>query len=244
MRTLLLFFPAMLGCHAIVGDYEIEPRDAASDAVVDTRVEIDAASDAKLDTEPKGPTSCKAILAANSSAANGPYDIVINGEKLKIFCDMTGGGFTLVAARSATTAGTVWEMETGVSRVKELLPETPGDAVLDIDWQRLDFTEVVYDLGSPESRITFKPNETQKGNARKALSMPGGGPDAERPDCNIGGMNVRFCKPPPPPPGDSAQSFGWVYSPKGVLCYWAYRPANGAAECTGGTTVKARVFVR
>ena len=54
-------------------------------------------------------SSCAQILAANSAASSGLYDINPAGSTFKVYCDMTrnGGGWTLVARVRGTSTGHV-----------------------------------------------------------------------------------------------------------------------------------------
>ena len=82
------------------------------------------------------PTSCNAILAANSSAASGTYTIDVDGTgslaPFNCYCDMTtdGGGWTLVAIRNINSS-TAMFTETATAPV---LPTTIGGARLSSIW--------------------------------------------------------------------------------------------------------------
>lgn len=49
-------------------------------------------------------STCSDVLAANSGAASGEYDLTVNGRTLRVYCDMTrfGGGWALVTAISSS----------------------------------------------------------------------------------------------------------------------------------------------
>lgn len=254
MRALPLVALTM-GCHAILGDFEVGPTDSGADSVVVDTAVIDTATttDTNTDTGVKG-RSCKDEKAAGRTM-DGPVEVL--GPDVKAFCDFQrqGGGWTLVAMRASNTDGSAWSSEPAALKTKMLdKPDENRDMVFDIDWRLLNFTEVRYELGIDltgamprygETVATFSMLDSGKvGGARDALSrhIKGG----ERPPCTIDGMNYPNCfGMVPMPPGDPTQSYGWVYSPDAkTVCYWAQVGMVGSPGCKTGKAGAARVWVR
>jgi hypothetical protein len=257
-------FGALSACRAIVGSYEIgDGKDAATgDAKIDSTAEIavdsapplDSSEDVAVDTGDAGLlSSCRAILAASPSSVDGIYSIAAKEGPVRVWCDMTRDkkGYTLVAVRSASTSSSPWRSEVGVIKVRELIdPLKPDDAVLDIDWTQLAFDEVIYELGPPPAtRALFSTlTTTQKSGARGALSVLPRPED--KPTCVIDSTPYPACSPPPldggvgPPPGDPGKGLGWLFSPTGVSCWWAWDISLGAQECKTGKAGGGRVWVR
>ena len=253
---------ALSSCRAIVGNYEVGPAhdaggsDSTAEISVDSTPAVDssgdAGSDLGTDAGDAGPlASCNAYLLAGSKA-DGVYSIAAKEGPARVFCDMTrdGGGWTLVATKSPSTSASPWRGESGVTKTLELIdPATPGDAVLAIDWTQLGFTQVIYDLGPPPTptRAFFTTLTTdEKNGARGALSLLPG--PTLKPKCTIDGIDYPACSPPPgdgggPPPGGD-KALGWLYSPTGVSCWWAYDTSSGSQECKTGKAGGGHVWVK
>ena len=250
-------------CRAIVGNYEVGPtHDAGSDSTaeiaVDSTPPVDSSTDAGLDLGSDAAdgggllASCNAYLLAGSSKGDGIYSLAAKEGAVRVWCDMSrdGGGWRLVATKSPSTSASAWHGESAVNKTLELIdPATPGDAVLAIDWAQLGFTQVIYDLGPPPTptRAFFTTLTTdEKNGARGALSllpMP-----TLKPKCTIDGVDYPACSPPPPdgggPPPGGDKALGWLYSPTGVSCWWAYDTSNGSQECKTAKPGGGHVWVK
>ncbi len=247
---------APVACRAIVGSYEVgdagppdahgPPGDTARD---DTTPPIDTTplpdtNDAH-DTLPPL-TACRQL---GSGVGDGVHHLVLKSGEVDVWCDMSRGGYTLVALRSGKTDTTGWKTN-AVSKVRRLdSPMNDTDAVLDVDWNDLGFSEVVYEIGAPPTRISFPIlTPDQKNSAKTALFTFSAGPSTPHPDCVIAGTNVPACAPPPPPPGTPDQSIGWVYDPlyktTGKDCWWGFGGSLGSQSCDTGGVGIGRVWVK
>lgn len=232
--------------------------DTADSAVVDTFVRDTAVADTFVPDASRGPTSCKAIIALNPSATPGPQTLRLASGDVITFCDFSPGrgGYTLVALRKSTTAGTGWIGESGVEKSKNMgSPDGDLDRVLDANWMEIGFNEVVYDLGVQSgpmlpsgTRVAFTNlTGTQQADARAALGKHYG--PTMRIDCAIEGIPYSKCVAPAPPPGDPMATLGWVHAPAGTICYWAAVPSDagaalGAPRCDTGVVGRGRVWVK
>jgi hypothetical protein len=265
----LVAFGALSACRAIVGSYEVGPTQkdtGATDANVDVATEggsdstpsLDSSDDGvdtavAIDTADAGPlSSCRAYLAANPASPDGVYALAAKEGPVRAWCDMTRDkkGYTLVATRSASTSSDAWRSESAVTKTLELVdPIRPDDAVLAIDWTQLGFDEVIYELGPPPTptRALFPSLTTeQKSGARGALSLLP--PPEKKPTCIVDSISYPACSPPGadggPPPGDPGRGLGWLFSPTGVSCWWAWSTSLGAQECKTAKVGGGRVWVR
>ena len=250
-------------CRAIVGSYEVGPEhdaqpgsdtkvDLGTDGVaIDSTPPTDSGTDVGVDAGDAGPlASCLAYFKAGFTT-DGVFTIASKEfGSVRAFCDMTRGGYTLVATRSATTGSAAWRGESSVVKLKDLGDlARKDDSVLDIDWTQLAFTEVIYELGPPPTptRASFPTLTTaQKSGARGALSLLPS-PD-QKPVCIVDGASYMACSPPPgdggPPPGDPGKGLGWLYSPTGVMCWWAWDTSLGAQECKTAKAGGGHVWVK
>jgi len=280
MRSLLLLLALPLpACHAIVGSYEVGETDAA---VTDASTADSNPADASgpdtstadttrpdtgvADTADSGVVvkSCAALRAAGDTT-NGNRLIIAKGtpgypEGVETFCDMMGGGWTLVATRSSTTAGSVWAA-TGAEntlKTKKMGPNEDVDGVLDIDWNALGFSDVAYELGlpsgtgmrMPRTRATFPMLDARYlPYAKPALFTHLTGAD-KRPDCilSMGGTSYKECIIPMGTFVDGGamppQSLGWLFAPNGVECFFAYQGKVGTQDCVTGAVGGGRIFVK
>jgi hypothetical protein len=241
------------GCGLLVEDFTVEgdPTDGGADgvALLDGGAEAAADTSASPDTAPlpdtaDRPRSCLDQKTRLPSSPDGIYTLSVDGVVVDAACDMTGGGWTLVATRAAGTDGNAWFGGTGVDKAKTITLGATKDAVLDVDWTKLGFSEIAYELVN--ARVFFRTlTDANKAAARDAL-FKHVGTNAERPNCQVEGRPDTFpyCKPPPPPPGEPPKSAGWVYSPTSTLSYWAYQGAQGAKSHKDGAVGLGRLWVK
>lgn len=87
--------------------------DAGPPVVVDAG--YDAGPPLVVDAGPPLPTSCAEVLALEPDSATGTYEIIVDDEKIDVFCEMDlfGGGWTQVVSLQASANGCpgdwVWE---------------------------------------------------------------------------------------------------------------------------------------
>jgi hypothetical protein len=270
MRALfLLFLAPLVGCQAIVGSYEIGETDSGAR---DTAVADSASTDSKSDAVDSGGLvvkSCKQYYAEETTHSNGTRMIVAVGSPgypsgVSTFCDMDKGqGATMVAVRRGSTNGTVWAGFSGVAKSRDFKgPEDDVDAVLDIDWRLLGFTDVIYEIGVPTSgsprpprtRVNFRGlTSTFQDIARDSLSLERVPMTGVRPNCTVdNGMmmgTTSYMECIQPMGADTgvrspAGSLGWAFAPNGIECFWAYKGSNGTQDCINGAPGAGRVFVK
>jgi hypothetical protein len=93
--------------------------------------------------------SCAAILATSPSATDGPRWITLpTGEATELWCDMTGGGWTLGFVRNSASTGNQGRFGAGYETIADLAV-SPGDASASttprlgwLDLNALDWTEL------------------------------------------------------------------------------------------------------
>jgi len=86
--------------------------------------------------------SCKAILAANSSAASGTYTITVGGKTFKTYCDMTtdGGGWTL-AIKGTLASGYNASFDKDLTATKGFM----------MSYNRVSFSDILVKMGKVET---------------------------------------------------------------------------------------------
>jgi len=252
-RIFSLSVLTLCSCHAFVDDYAVSTD--ASTEVTDTAPATTDAADAS-DARYVNPNARTCIgLKATSSPGlpSGPYDLVNEGTKLPVYCDMTtaGGGFILVATRSSKTAHTVWASGEGLIKDKPPMPDLDEDRIIDLDWPRVfAISEVAYEIddGTKVKRVAFSQLLAKHvAGARAALST--NVLLAERPPCRIDGApSVENCSTTSNPLG-SGEAYGWLFNPAAEFgsCFFAHLRQKGAGPCNGSFPAggaKARVWVR
>lgn len=93
---------ALLMCSSVYAKYTVVFGE--NDNIRFTNIEVtepEIPEEPEVPEEPEEPvkdnSSCKSLLADDSSLQNGVYDIKSDGGDLPMYCDMNGGGWTLVA---------------------------------------------------------------------------------------------------------------------------------------------------